>query len=117
MRHQPRSSSAGLIGGLGIGGLGIGGLGIGGLGAAVAAVSFIVTLELSTATASAEKVASSSHFMIDRTLKTDRLATQAGRSSNVGAPAAEPALPVGCEPLFSSIGRKIKTGIARHCLS
>jgi hypothetical protein len=90
---------------------------IGGLGAAVATLSFFVSLELSTATASAQKVASSSEYVIDRTLKGDRLPASPSRSSNVGSPAAEPALPAGCEPLFSSIGRKIKTGMARHCFS
>jgi hypothetical protein len=107
MRHHSRTN-AGLIGGL---------------GAAVATLSFFVSLELSTATASAQKAATSSEYVIDRALKGDRLPASVHRSSNVGSssvgssPVAEPALPVGCEPLFSSIGRKIKTGTALHCFS
>jgi hypothetical protein len=106
MRHHSRTN-AGLIGGL---------------GAAVATLSFFVSLELSTATASAQKATSSSEYVVDRTLKSDRLPASMNRSSNVGSssvgsPVAEPPLPVGCEPLFSSIGRKIKTGTALHCFS
>lgn len=88
---------------------------IGGLGAAVATLSFVVSLELSTATASAERVLTSSDFVVDRALKGDRQPVQRARSTM--APAVEPPLPVGCEAMFSSIGRKTKTGMARHCLS
>ncbi len=90
---------------------------IGGLGAAVACLSFFITLELSTATASAERIATSSHTVVERTLKGDRLPAAGGSSTAVQTPAIEPLLPVGCEAMFSSIGRKIKTGMARHCLS
>ena len=100
---------------------------IGGLGAAVAALSFVVSLELSTATASAQRVSAqrvsaqrvsaSRDFVVDRTLKGDRQPLHRGRASDVLAPAAEPPLPVGCESLFSTIGRKTKTGVARGCLS
>lgn len=92
---------------------------LGGFGAAVAALSFLIGASLPVATASAP----GAPVVVDRTLKGDRLPTLAP-AARIKSPAREKnqpvrleqPLPVGCESIYSSIGRASK-GIAGRCLS
>jgi hypothetical protein len=95
-------------------------------GAVLGLASFLVGLEVSATTAASS--VDQSPAGINRTLKGDRLPLVSGKSRNAVngpveikaprvAPTPGPELPVGCEPVVSTIGQPPLARVAGRCLS